>query len=74
MSKERQALRGIGFDTAIRAWVSGSALLFIALVATGWDLPTAVADDPTPVVQNCSQNPDVSRDGADTSGRQDEQS
>jgi hypothetical protein len=39
---------------AIRARVSGGALLSIALVITGWDLPIAAADDPTPVVRNCS--------------------
>lgn len=39
------------------AW--GGVLLSIVLLSAGWDLPVAVADDPTPVVRSCSLPPEV---------------
>jgi hypothetical protein len=52
-------LAGVGgrIRTGIR--VSGGVLLSIALLTAGSDLPIAAADDPTPVVRNCSGQPEV---------------
>jgi hypothetical protein len=43
----------------IRVGVAGGVLLSIALLTPGWDLPVAAADPGTPVVNNCSQPPQV---------------
>jgi hypothetical protein len=51
--------RSHGSAPPFRGGVSGGALLSIALLTAGWDLPIAAADEGTPVVVNCDQPPQV---------------